>query len=265
MPEPTAPEAVLPGFSELLRKELLEARRSKRAIAFVLIMTFIVVLVPVIAYFQADDFGGGSRHLISDDDMEGAVGAWAGLVAYIGSLMVIASTVDAMTRERSLGITAWIVTKPVSRLSYLLAKAVGHTLISAVTVVVIPSIVWLVLMLAMFEEVPVGYALWGALFLLIEVVFLSFCVIAIGVPLNAVVWIALVSLGFWFIPTAAPAVSTLDWTYRVLPSYLPVAAIAATLPESAFDSEVFTITIAALAVMVITFLGAALLFERQEL
>jgi hypothetical protein len=99
----------------------------------------------------------------------------------------------------------------------------------------------------------------------VEVTFLSFAVVALGVPLNAVVWIALVSLGFWFIPTAVPAIAALEWTYRVLPSYLPIAALAATDAEFATDSEVFTIVLASIVVGAIMFIASAVWFERQEL
>jgi ABC-2 type transport system permease protein len=253
------------GFRVLFGKEMAEARRSKRAIAFVLLMTVILLMVPIIGYFRFDEYGTGGRHVLSDEDMAGAVQTWAGLVAYIGSLMVIASTVDALTRERSLGITAWIVTKPVSRLSYLSAKALSHAAISAISVVIVPTIIWLVVMTALFQDVPYGSVVWSSTILLLEVGFLSFAVVALGVPLQAVVWIALVSLGFWFIPTAVPAIQTLDWTYRVLPSYLPVAAILATDPQYATSSEVFTISIASIVIASGLFVAAALWFERQEL
>lgn len=260
-----SPSSLLPGLTQLFRKEVMESRRSKRAIAFTLIMTGILLLVPVVGYYQLDDIGGGARRALSDRDMENVIGSWAGILAYIGSLMVIASTVDAMTQERALGITAWIVTKPVSRPSYLLAKAAGHATVAAVTVVLIPTAIWLVVMTVLFQDVPYIYVAWALVIMLVEVVFLSFCVIALGVPLRAVVWIALVALGLWFIPTAVPAITALEWTYRVLPSYLPIAVILASSEEYATSSEVFTLTAASLATAGIVFLGAALLFERQEL
>lgn len=256
---------LLPGLGQLFRKEVLESRRSKRAIAFVVIMTGVLLLIPLIGYFQLDNLEGGTRRTVSDDDMDGLIGSWAGILAYIGSLMVIASTVDAMTQERALGITAWIVTKPVSRLSYLLAKAAGHATVVAITVALIPTGIWLLVMTVVFADIPYVLVLWALVIMLVEVLFLSFCVVALGVPLRAVVWIALIALGLWFIPTAVPAISTLEWTYRVLPSYLPFAVILAATPGSAADSEVFTLTIASLATAGVVFLGASILFERQEL
>jgi ABC-2 type transport system permease protein len=257
--------ALLPGLGELLRKEVLEARRSKRALIFVLVMTGVMLLIPLIAFYNTDDLGGGARRVVSEEDMEAIVGSWAGIMAYLGSLMVIASTVDAMSYERSSGITAWIVTKPVARVSYLLAKALGHALVSAATVVVVPSLIWLVVTSLLFAEIQYALVFWAMTIMFVEVLFLTFCIVALGVPLRAVVWVALISLGLWFIPVAAPAVTALEWSYRVLPSYLPIAVIAASLSGSATDSEVFTISVASLAIGGIVFLVAVLAFERQEL
>ena len=77
--------------------------------------------------------------------MEDMLASWAGIAGYLGALMVIAASIDAVVRERSLGVTAWIITKPVSRLSYLLAKAAGHALTAAIAIIGIPSLVWLLL------------------------------------------------------------------------------------------------------------------------
>jgi ABC-type transport system involved in multi-copper enzyme maturation permease subunit len=197
--------------------------------------------------------------------MDGMVGTWAGIVAYLGSLMVIASTVDAISHERSLGITAWIVTKPVSRLAYLLSKALAHAITAAVTIVIVPSFFCVLLMTLLFEDVPLGHVSWAVIILLVEMTFLSFCIVAIGVPLNAVVWVAVVSLGLWFVPTFVPAIQTLEWTVRVLPSFLPIAAIVASQPGYATDSHVFSIVISSIVFGALLFVASAVLFERQEL
>jgi ABC-2 type transport system permease protein len=256
-------EALLPGFGELFRKELMEARRSKRIIIFALIMTFALALVPIVGAFNIDDYGSGPRIQTSENDRDSLLGTWAGIVAYLGSIMVIASTVDAVARERTLGVTAWIITKPVSRVSYMVAKAAAHSLISALTVVLIPTATCMVLMVALFDGIEYEYVLWATAILLVEVAFLTLCMTALGVPLNAVMWIALLGLGLWFIPVAAPVFG--EDVYRVLPSYLPLAAILATNPDYAGDSEVFTITIASVAVAGLVFLASLLVFERQEL
>ena len=98
--------ALLPGFGVLFDKEFMEARRSKRIIIFLVIMTGALILIPVIGYLRIEHFGTGSRHQINRSSMDSMLAAWSALLGYLGSLMVIASTVDAMARERSLGISA---------------------------------------------------------------------------------------------------------------------------------------------------------------
>jgi hypothetical protein len=93
--------------------------------------------------------------------------------------------------------------------------------------------------------------------------FLSFTVIAIGVLFRSVAPIAIIALAIWFLPTVIPAVASLNWTYRVLPSYLPIAAISAAVSET--ESLTFTIPLAAVVIATLAFTLAVLHFERQEL
>ncbi len=253
----------LPGFAVLLRRELLEAARSKRIVIFLCIMTFAVALVPVIGYFRIEHFGDGARHVIRYGNMRGMLLGWTSLVGFLGALMVIASTVDAVSSERSTGITAWIVTKPVSRLSYLMSKAVAHTLTSILTVVAVPTLIFGVLMFALFQDVPLAALISATLILCVEMAFLSFFTIAIGVPLRTVTPIALTSLAFWFLPTLVPAITSLRWTFRVLPSYLPIAALSAAAEEA--SSPTYTIPLASIVLAAGVFVAAVALFERQEL
>ena len=212
--------SVLPGFGALLEKELLEAQRSKRVIVFLLVMTGCLVLVATIGYLRIEHLTSSTRHEIGGSGMDAMLGSWTALVGFLGSLMVVASTVDAVSRERSLGISAWIVTKPVSRMSYLAAKAVAHSLVAIGTLVVAPTLVWLVMMLALFQGVPIGRILAAELILCVEMGFLSFFIIALGVPFRSVPPIAMLGLGLWFLPNFVTGLARLSWTYRVLPSYL---------------------------------------------
>ena len=252
----------LPGFRVLLETELLDARRSKRLIAFVLIMSGVVALVPLLTFVNADNYATGGRHLLRPGAMDSLVGTWAGLIGFMGSLMVIASTVDALTHERSIGVTAWVITKPVSRLSYLLAKASAHAIVASFTIVLAPSIVWLLLTVMLFQGVSLPAVLGAVLILCVEMAFLSFTVIAIGVAFRSVAPIAIIALAGWFLPTVIPALA-LNWTYHVLPSYLPLAAIGAGV--SAHEGFIVTVPIASMIIAAIVFAAAVISFERQEL
>jgi ABC-type transport system involved in multi-copper enzyme maturation permease subunit len=254
---------MLPGFGVLIEKEMLEARRSKRMIIFLLVMTVCLVLIPTVGYLRIAHAGDTARHDIGADGMDTLVGSWAALIALLGSLMVIASTVDAMTRERSLGIAAWILTKPVSRPSYLLAKAGAHAAIAIAMLVVVPTAVWLTMMLVLFSGVPVANVIIASAILCVEMVFLSFVTIALGVPFRSVAPITVIALALWFLPSLAPGIRTLEWTYRILPSYLPLAALSAALDE--MQSATLTVPLVAAGVTVAVFVIAILQFERQEL
>lgn len=265
MPQPNANgTALLPGFGVLFGKEFLEARRSKRIIIFLIIMTGALLLVPVIGYLRIENLGTGSRHQIDASDMRGMVGAWAALVGYLGSLMVIASTVDAMTRERASGISAWILTKPVSRPSYVLAKASAHTAINITTLILLPTVIWFAITFALFSDVPGARVLLASGILGVEILFLSFLTISLGVPFRSVTPISIITLAVWFLPNFVPSITSLEWTYRVMPSYLPLAAFAAAA-DANLTSPLLTIPIASVVAVVVLTALALLQFERQEL
>lgn len=255
--------AALPGFAVLFQTELLDARRSKRLIAFLIIMTGVLLLVPVIAYFNVENYASSGRILLNQNDMDGLMGTWAAIVGYLGSLMVIAATVDALTQERAVGVTAWIITKPVSRLSYLLAKATAHSAVASVTIVIVPTIVWYVVTALLFRGISIPAVAGGSLILCIEMAFLSFAVIAIGVAFRSVAPIAIIALAVWFLPAVIPAISLLNWTAKVLPAYLPVAAVSAAISQT--GSSTYTIPLAAIGIAAVAFTLAVLHFERQEL
>ena len=263
MAAPPARDGLLPGFGQLARKELLEAARSRRMAIFLVLMTVVMALVPVIGYLRIDVLNDGARHRIAGDDMEGMMAAWAGIVGYLGSLLVIAATVDAVSSERASGITGWIVTKPVSRAAYLTAKVAMHTLTACTVIVIVPGVLWLFLTVMMFEDVPMARILLAALILCIEMLFLSTVTVALGVPFRSVVWVAVISLGVWFIPTIAPVVAVLEWAPYVLPSYLPIAAIAAIIGEE--GSLAVSVPVASLAIAAVVFGAALTMFEGQEL
>jgi ABC-type transport system involved in multi-copper enzyme maturation permease subunit len=256
--------SALPGFSVLLDKELLEARRSKRMLLFLLAMTACLVLVATVGYLRIEHFGTGGRHRVSGDGMDTLLASWTALVGFLGSLMVIASTVDAMSRERSLGISAWIVTKPVSRLSYLGAKAVAHSLIAIAMLVALPTAIWLAMMLALFQDVPLARIGAATLVLCVEMGFLSFFIVALGVPFRSVPPIAMTGLGVWFLPNFVPVIASLRWTYHLLPSYLPFVALRFAVADHTRAYQ-YTVPLASIGIAAALFAAAVVMFERQEL
>jgi ABC-type transport system involved in multi-copper enzyme maturation permease subunit len=195
--------------------------------------------------------------------MNTLLAGWTALAGYLGALMLIASTVDAVSRERALGISAWIVTKPVSRMSYLAAKAVAHAIVAACTLVLAPTAVFTAMTLALFTDVPLANMGIATVILCIEMGFLAFFIVALGVPFRSVTPIAITGLALWFLPTFVPAIVSLRWTERVLPAYLPLAAVTAALDE--MSSAVVTVPAISIATGAALFALAVMMFERQEL
>lgn len=258
-----------PGLSVLFEKEISDSARSKLLLAFALIMTVVAVLVPVLGRANIDALNSSGRRIITGEDMDNMMATWAALIGYLGGLMVIASTVDAVTRERAVGITAWIMTKPVSRRSYLFAKALAHSAMAICALVLLPAVVSLTLLVLFFQDIPVGGALLAVLILSVEMTFLSFTVVALGVAFRSVAPVAIIALALWLVPNVVPAIASLDWTIYVLPSFLPLAA---TVPTQQFIEDAgeahrasVTIPLSAMIIALVAFTASVLYFEEQEL
>ncbi|HXK32611.1 MAG TPA: ABC transporter permease subunit [Dehalococcoidia bacterium] len=259
----------LPGFGVLFDKEMREARRQKRIIIFTVVMTLLLALVPVIAARTAETIPDDrARLLLTADSMDGLVGVWAGIVGYLGALMIVAATVDAIAHERALGVTAWIVTKPVARQSYLLSKIAAHALVGIVAIVVIPTAVFAALSVGLFQDVPLERIGLAAVVLSVEMIFLSTLVVALGVPLRSVMPILLIALAVWFAPVIVPlpAFERTEWTTYVLPSNLPLAAVlSAVRDRGEFAAAAVTVPMVAVGLTLLLLVAALSLFERQEL
>jgi ABC-type transport system involved in multi-copper enzyme maturation permease subunit len=261
---PASARSMLPGFTQLLRKELIEARRSKRLIAFVLVMTLalLTIVLSVGGVARNETLNDGFRR--TDEEVINAMlGTWAGIIAYLGSFMIIAVTIDPVTRERSLGITAWIITKPVSRLSYLSAIAAGHIITGVAAIVILPSIPVLLITAAWFQQLPIDQVGAGLLVLAVEVAFLTALNVGLGVVFRSVPPVLMCSLAVWFLPTILPAFAGLRWLFYVLPSYLPVAAIVGA--GGVDEWMVVSVPAFSLGLGALVFWIAAELFEGQEL
>jgi len=71
-------------------------------------------------------FGGGITVTVPPPTAEMAFGSFIGDIVEIGLIVIVAITMGSVAGEKASGVTAFIVTKPVSRKSYVLAKYWVH-------------------------------------------------------------------------------------------------------------------------------------------
>ena len=244
------------GFGTVLRKEITEWLRGRRAIVVALVAILSVVFTTLVPFVVRATGQASSGPPLSMDPTSNVLYGWGGMTIPI---IAILATMSLLSVERDRGTLAWNLANPVSRASVVLAKFVGAFLAIAILAVLIPIAVSIVIATVAYGGLPdlgtVGL----------------FALLYLTVP---AFWIGLtVSLGT-FIKTAA-GIAGIGFAVLLLPSlfaaFLP--AVTAISPTSigpwavaiATGAPASGLTLAGWLVSMSVFLVVAkFAFDRQE-
>src|SRR5450755_1346839 len=120
------------GYVALAKKELRESLKTSRlliaCVVFVLAGCGGVILTHYLPDLVRSQASSGITILVPKQTVVDAVDAYVKNVAQIPMLAVILLAMGAVADERAHGIGAMILSRPVSRAAYLLAKLTGHGL-----------------------------------------------------------------------------------------------------------------------------------------
>lgn len=139
------------GFGVLLRKELTELARTRRAIVLPLVLLFFAISGPIVAKV-INQFLGSSLPAgvtLPDPTYVDAWGQWAKNLGQLGVLVLIATLGSAVSGEVRQGTALLVLTKPVSRAAFVLAKFLANWLL-LVTASVIAMLITGVLTATLF-------------------------------------------------------------------------------------------------------------------
>ena len=148
------------GFLAFLSKELLEIRRTWRLWVLPGILLVIGLSSPVLAAITprlVESMTAGQPDVIIQIPDPVAIDAYLQFVQQlmqIALLALIIVTAAMVSGERRSGTAVLVLTKPVSRPAFLLAKFIAQMLLIAVALVLAALVCWLVTYL-IFDEVPV--------------------------------------------------------------------------------------------------------------
>ena len=120
------------GYSALSRKELRESIRTGRwliaAVVFVLCGSGGVILTHYLPDLLRDQTSSGIKIVVPKQTVVDAMDAYLKDVMQIPMLATILLAMGAVAEERAHGVAAMILSRPVSRAAYVLAKYTGHGL-----------------------------------------------------------------------------------------------------------------------------------------
>lgn len=258
--QPVREEGWRSGFANLLRKELglwwATRRWWKTALLWLLILNGMVAMVVLAAKSEpaAAEGQGFLQLALSVFFQMGAMGT-----AIAGTIM----TQDAIIGEKQLGTAAWILSKPVSRQAFVLAKALAHAVGMISLSLVVPALVLLPEVQYLTGSMPslLLYA-GGVGMLALHLLFYQAMALMLGTLFQARGGVIGIGLGFLFAGQAASSFAR--WTQYVTPWLLGnlSGAYVAGAPVPAWTPA----PVVATAVMVPVFLAIALWrFNREEL
>ena len=136
--------AVFRGLGTLVRKDVTEWRRGRRAWVVAIVVSVVMVLTAANSWISARIIerlpagADGPDAPLSMAPLDNFLAAIAAQVFILAAIFAVASV---LVRERETGTLAWVATKPVSRDAIVLSKWISSSAILAVVAVILPAVV----------------------------------------------------------------------------------------------------------------------------
>jgi ABC-2 type transport system permease protein len=254
------------GFGVLLRKELMEAWRTRRLPVVAVLFLLVGILSPLTARYLNEilELSLGDQ-LPMELPLPTAAMALEQLqknLGQMGALAAIALAMGSVAGELDRGTAALVLAQPATRPAFLAAKLTAIGVVLAICVAAASVVAWIYTAI-LFEPLPAGGWLamtalsWLALFAWAAI---TFCASAATGSTTAAAGLGFVAL---VVLSLVAVVPTLD---RVLPTGLSAPAIALgaglPLPDA---SRLGTAVLGTAALIGGAALGAHLAFRRREL
>ncbi|HEX2754696.1 MAG TPA: ABC transporter permease subunit [Candidatus Limnocylindrales bacterium] len=153
------------GLGPLLRKELLEQWRTLRLPVIATIFLLVGLSSPLLARFTPEIIkavaGDQFPMAFPTPTAADAIDQFAKNIGQFGGLIAVLLAMGAVATEKERGTAALLLTKPVSRAAFLIAKLVAIGLTLAVSVVIATAGAWFYT-LVLFESLPPAGVAAGA-------------------------------------------------------------------------------------------------------
>ena len=254
------------GFSILLRKELLEAWRTRRLPVVAVLFLVLGIVSPLTARYLPDivkALGGGQLPIpIPTPVAADALAQLQKNLGQLGALAAIAIAMGSVSGELDRGTAALVLAQPATRGAFLGAKLVAIGIVLGVSVIAASVVAW-VYTAILFEPLPV--AGWIAMAALSWLALMAWASITFFASAATGSTTAAAGLGFVGIVviSLASIVPTLD---RLLPPALAAPAIQLASGGAATDAAAaLTAVLGTTVLIAAAAIAAQLAFRTREL
>jgi ABC-2 type transport system permease protein len=254
------------GFAVLLRKELLEAWRTRRLPVIALLFLAVGIISPLTARYMneilAAALGDQLPVVLPEPSATMALDQLQKNLGQLGALAAIALAMASVSGELDRGTAALVLAQPATRPAFLMAKLAGIAVVLAACTALGAGVAWIYTSI-LFEPVPAGGWLamavlaWLALLAWAAITFLASAVTgsttaAAGLGFVALVVISLLSV--------VPALG------RVLPTGLAAPGTSlATGGSGDLTADLLTAVAGTLVLIALCAAAAVASFRRREL
>lgn len=253
------------GFAAFVRKEATEIVRTWRIWVLPGMLLFFALTGPVMAKFTpqivaavgGDQLAGLMKALPTPTYLD-AYGQWAKNLTQIALFAVIIIYGGLVSGERRSGTAILVLTKPVSRSAFVIAKAAVHAMFLALTVATGTLLTWGVTAVV-FGKAP-GAALWASAlaWLALGVLFIGIMTL-LSTLLGSQAGAAGIGLGVF-------ALLSVAGLWEPLARYSPVALSGASMALAAGkESAILWPTITSMLLAAVLVAIAAMAFRKREL
>jgi ABC-2 type transport system permease protein len=256
------------GFGVLLRKELVEAWRTRRLPLVAILFVLVGLISPLTAKFLPDILKAalgdqaGAIPLPPADASQAVVQLQKNL-GQLGALAAIALAMGAVSGELDRGTAALVLSQPVARPAFLAAKLVGIALVLAIATLLGVAVAY-VYTAILFEPPSIGG--WLALFALDWLSLVVWAALTLWASAATGSTTAAAGLGFvaLIVLSLLAVVPVLE---RVLPAGLtaPAGALASGLTADLDLAKLATAILGSVGLVALSAVGAIVAFRRREL
>lgn len=255
------------GFGVLVRKELLEAWRTRRLPVIAVLFLVFGMISPLTAKYLPEILKAALGDQLSvpmpTPDATAALGQLQKNLGQMGALVAIALAMGSVSGELDRGTAALVLAQPATRPAFLAAKLVAIGVVLGISTLLAVLVAWAYTAI-LFAALPIGgWIAMAALAWLALVAWGSLTFLASAATGSTT---AAAGLGFvaWIAVSIAAIVPALD---RLLPTGLtaPAIAIAAGTTADMDAGRLATTVLGTLVVIAASLAGALVAFRRREL
>ena len=250
------------GFLVLLRKELLEQWRTHRLPVIGLVFLVVGISSPLLAFYTPqllEEFAAEVEVVFPEPSARDALDQLLGNLGLVALISAILLAMGSVAREKESGTAALVLSKPVGRPAFLLAKliALGATMTTGVALAGAATYLYTAIL---FETLPMaGYVVFCGLVLLTYLVTMTVTFLG-SVVLRSAMGAAGIGVGGFVVLLTLSAIPVVG---EYSPMALPGPAMALALGEAA--GGVAKPLISSIVLISLAWMAAWVSFRKQPL